>query len=211
MINNFKKYKQLSGQFDGRRSIRLKGYDYSQVGMYFITICAKDRHNLFGEIKNEEMILNELGKYVNEFWCRITEHFVNIDLDEYIVMPNHLHGIIFINDCWGAVSAPIITVSDISLSSKGGETPPLQPTLGQIIGYYKYQSTKQLNEMNKTVGKSVWQRNYYEHIIRNEQSLDKIRNYICNNPGNWQTDIENPQTYQKFNNQQIRNYYKNLF
>ena len=137
-----------------RRSIRLKGYDYSQSGLYFITICVQNRHCLFGEIENDEMILNEYGKIAATEWINTESIRDNIRLHEYIIMPNHIHGIIEIidrkGDCRGELQ--------------------FAPT---IIKSLKYK---------------IWQRNYYEHIIRNEKSYQRISEYIITNPQKWDID-----------------------
>ena len=169
-----------------RRSIRLKDYDYSQAGAYFVTICAKDKKYLFGNIISDKMELSEIGKIINRFWIEIPNHFSNVHLDEYIIMPNHLHGIVMIDiNCRGGVTPPHI---------KGRGTLPLQQKrpLGHIIGYFKYQSTKYINKIYGLPGRAIWQRNYYEHIIRNENELNHIREYILYNPLQWQFDRENP-------------------
>ncbi len=126
----------------------------------------------------------------------ISRHFGNVQLYEFVVMPNHLHGIVVITanhnefTCRGEVTSPVGR-------EMGGETPPLQkpkPTLGKIVAYYKYQTAKLINQFCRTPGLPVWQRNYYEHVIRSEKSLNKIRQYIMDNPLNWHLDIENPAT-----------------
>lgn len=172
-----------------RRSVRLKGYDYSQAGAYFVTIVTWQREFLFGSIVNGEMRLNERGKIVDECWHEIPNHFDNVELGAFIVMPNHVHGIIVIVERRGAVTAP----DDKNL---GGETPPLRtfnPTLGQIVAYFKYQSTKEMNiSANTGVVTTFWQRNYYEHIIRDEKDLKNKSEYIQANPILWEQDDENP-------------------
>lgn len=169
-----------------RRSIRLKGYDYSQAGVYFVTICTKNRDHYLGNIARDKMGLSRIGRIIGQFWIAIPDHFNNAHLDEYIIMPNHLHGIITIDlNCRGEVSSPKI---------QGRGTLPLQEkrSLGDIIGYFKYQSTKYVNEILQSPGKTIWQRNYYEHVIRNEDELNRIREYIQINPLKWQFDRENP-------------------
>ncbi|MFO0793399.1 MAG: transposase [Candidatus Brocadiaceae bacterium] len=159
-----------------RRSIRLKGYDYSRAGAYYVTICTQDRKCFLGNVGDEIVELSPIGKIVDGFWLEIPKHFQNVRLDAFVVMPNHIHGIIFIDD-----------------NCRGGVTPPLRrPTLGQIVAYYKYQTSKIINQMHNTIGMSVWQRNYYEHVIRDENELNKIRQYIINNPLQWEFDKENP-------------------
>lgn len=138
------------------------------------------------------MDLSTIGKIINQFWIEIPNRFENIELDEYVIMPNHLHGIIMVDiNCGGEVSSPH---RDTPAYSKGRETLPLQRKrpLGHIIGYFKYQSTKHVNKVRESPGKTIWQRNYYEHVLRNEDELNRIREYILNNPLQWQFDRENP-------------------
>ena len=184
-----------------RRSIRLKGYDYSQEGAYYVTIVTWQREFLFGEIANQEMILSPYGEIVQKWWEEIPVHFSNVETGAFVVMPNHVHGIIYILDGRGAVSAPddnIIKNTQGWEIPKGHNAPPLQvfngtPTLGQIIAYFKYQATKEMNKVENagTVTK-FWQRNYYEHIIRNETDLQNKTDYIESNPLLWDEDDENP-------------------
>ncbi len=163
-----------------RGSIRLRGYDYSQQGAYFVTICAQNGECLFGEVVDGKMQLNECGNIVQEFWNRITMRFSNVRVDVHIVMPNHIHGIIVIAD-----------------KCRGGVSPPQKKrTLGQIVAYFKYQSTKEIlntPQCGCSTGTTIWQRNYYEHIIRNQEDLNQIRQYIMKNPLKWELDSENPQ------------------
>jgi REP element-mobilizing transposase RayT len=163
-----------------RRSIRLKGYDYSQPGGYFITIVTRDRACLFGEVVDGEMRLNDVGHMVHQQWADLPNRFPNIDLDAFIVMPNHIHGVIVITD------APTV--------GAGSPRPyTSRATLGQVVAYFKYQSTKRINAAGGTPGVRLWQRNYYEHIIRSEDSLNRIRQYIADNPARWAFDRENPE------------------
>jgi REP element-mobilizing transposase RayT len=182
-----------------RRSIRLKGYDYSQAGMYFITICCQDRICRFGQIVKTgddgrpEMILNEYGHIAFNEWLKTTEIRNNIELGEFVIMPNHIHGIIRIT-CRGESHSPI--ENNVLHSPKGecntnrGEcnTPLRSPsqTIGAIVRGYKSSVTKQLGLLGFD-GK-LWQRNYHEYIIRNENSYLKISEYIKNNPLNWDID-----------------------
>lgn len=171
-----------------RRSIRLKEYDYSQAGGYFVTICTYGGECLLGNVINGEMRLSRYGEIVNKFWHKIAGHFPNVKTDMFVVMPNHMHGIIFITDeRRGGVSPP-------NQLHRGEETSPLpKRILGQIIAYFKYQTTKQVNQILNTEGTSLWQRNYYEHVIRNEDDLKQVREYIVNNPLKWELDSENPE------------------
>ena len=156
-----------------RRSIRLKNYDYSQSGYYFVTVCAQARECLFGDISSGKVILNEQGKIILNCWHNLPNHYNNIATDYFAIMPNHMHMII-------AVGA------GLSRLNTGREN--LAPTLGRIVAYFKYITTKQINELQNKGIKKIWQRNYYEHIIRDNSDLTHIREYIANNPGKWQED-----------------------
>ena len=188
-----------------RRSIRLKGYDYSSEGAYYVTIVTQGRECLFSEIIDGEMYLNEYGEIVQKWWNEIPIHFSILELGAFVIMPNHVHGIIFITtDRRGEAQnvSPcndpnnnIQDAYDDETNNLGGETPPLRkPTLGQIVAYFKYQSTKEMNriETDKAITK-FWQRNYYEHIIRNEKDLQNKTDYIQANPLLWDEDNDNPQ------------------
>jgi REP element-mobilizing transposase RayT len=194
-----------------RRSIRLQGYDYSQNGAYFVTLCTQNRECLFGEIVNGEMILNEYGKIVEQCWNDLPNHYDNIELDSYVIMPNHFHGIIIITDTVNNVdnvdnvgAIHELPLHELPLHESPIHELPLHKTpiqspqqrrkmlLPKIIGRFKMNSAKQINQIRNSSGVPVWQRNYYEHIIRNEKSLEDIRNYIINNPLEWYYDDYNP-------------------
>ncbi len=168
-----------------RHSLRLKDYDYSQEGAYFVTICTHSHKCIFGEIADDATRLNRFGNVVNKCWLEIPYHFPNMEIDAFVIMPNHFHGIVSIVDNRrGEVTSPI---------PKGAETAPLRKhTLGQVIAYFKYQTTKSINQIHKTPGNRLWQRNYYEHVIRNEDDLNDIRQYIIDNPVKWDMDENNP-------------------
>ena len=208
-----------------RRSIRLKGYDYSQAGLYFITICCFNRELLFGDVVNGEMVLNEYGTIACNEWLNTPNIRKNVELDVFVIMPNHLHGIIILNGR-GELHSPdnviteniitdnvitdnviteniitenvitenIITdnviTENIITDNKSGEcnSPLHGPSnnIGAIVRGYKSSVTKQLNLLN--IGCTVWQRNYHEHIIRNEKSYQTIAGYIVNNPSEWNDD-----------------------
>ena len=153
-----------------RRSIRLPGYDYAQAGAYFITIVCKDR-----ELQLEEPASRDA---VEQSWQWLAAQYTYVELDEYVVMPNHLHGIIVIEDSVGAVREPPLLRA--------------RKPLGRLIGAFKTVSTKRINRIKDTPGHAVWQRNYYEHIIRSEAELSRIRQYISENPARWSDDSENP-------------------
>jgi len=171
-----------------RQSIRLKGYDYTQPGMYFVTFCVRERVCELGEIRDGEMMFSLLGRVIFDFWGQVPVHFPGVEVDTFVVMPNHVHAIITIIDRRGDVSSP----KNLPLA-QGGETPPLQgATLGKIVAYYKYQTTVQINALRDNISTPFWQRGYYEHIVRNERELQNIRKYIRENPLKWEFDRDNP-------------------
>ena len=160
-----------------RHSIRLKKYDYSQSGLYFVTICTQNRECIFGNIINNNvgvgrdrpisMILNQYGKIIENVWESLPNHH-SVELDVFQIMPNHVHFILHI----------------VLGASRRAPT-----TLGFIVGMFKTECTKQINKLRNTPGQKIFQRNYYEHIIQNENELIKIRQYIKTNPLFWNQDI----------------------
>jgi len=177
-----------------RRSIRLPDFDYTRPGAYFVTICAHDRACLFGDVVDGMMRVNGFGEIVQQIWDAVPDHFPHVALDQFVIMPNHVHGIIVLNDD-DRVGAGSPRPNDIVRHEKtGGETPPLhRPLLGQVVGYFKYQSTKRINLLRHAPAQPVWQRNYYEHVIRNDRDLAAIRDYIAGNPARWPDDDNNPE------------------
>ena len=196
-----------------RKSIRLKGYDYSQEGFYFITICCEGRLCRFGNIENGEMKLNEFGTIAFDSWTKTPQLRPNVALGAFVIMPNHMHGIIHLlgrgelhspnelpNDIRGECTSPNELPHDIGGECnspnelpndiRGECNSPLprgpSQTIGAIVRGYKSSVTKQLGLMG--FEEKLWQRNYYEHIIRNEQSYNTISNYIINNVAKWQAD-----------------------
>jgi len=163
-----------------RHSIRLRGYDYSQAGLYFATVCVQNRECLFGKIIDGEMIFNEYGQFATQCLLEIPQHFPNAVLHEFIIMPNHIHCIIELTKNNGG-TAPPVGAKNLSPLPSQRLTPGTSRTIGSIIRGFKIGVTKQ-------IGYSIWQRNYYEHIIRNEQSYTRIADYIINNPANWEKD-----------------------
>jgi REP element-mobilizing transposase RayT len=169
----------------GRRSIRLPEYDYSRGGAYYITICTQYRKCLFGKIRNGKIALSEYGRIIDNWWQRIPERYGVVALDEYVIMPNHMHAIIVVGgDVYNGVGA----IHELPLRIKRRVM-----ILPKIIGYFKMNSAKQINQICNTTGQTVWQRNYWEHVIRNDKSLNKIREYIRDNPWHWAADDENPE------------------
>ena len=178
-----------------RHSIRLRGYDYSQAGAYFITICMQQHQCLFGDVVNAEMDLNDLGMIANECWLAIPEHFPNVELDAYVVMPNHVHGIVVIMDDVGAaVGATHASPLHASPLQTNGPKPN---SLGAIIGSYKSAVSKQINELRGSEGAKIWQCNYHDHIIRHEREWNAIAKYIYANPASWNADIDHPSKFKK--------------
>lgn len=173
-----------------RRSIRLKGYDYTQNGAYFITICTYNRLPMFGEIVEDGMRLNQHGKIVVSCWDEIPQHYPNVELDVFVVMPNHVHGIVIITT---PHDKPNLPVEAQYIAPLRGATPNnVAPnSLGSIVRSFKGAVTRNINRLPNASNNPIWQRNYYEHIIRNEASLDVIRNYVVNNPAKWAEDSLN--------------------
>lgn len=157
--------------FPRRRNPRLCGYDYSSEGLYFVTICTHRRQPLFGEIIGDTMHLNQAGKAVEEIWDRMFRSAEGFNT--WIVMPNHLHAIVAITN-----------------ADDPGTTPKRKP-LGRLVAAFKASSRKRINEIRQRPGNEVWQRNFYEHIIRSERSFKRIAAYIHENPMRWEEDPEN--------------------
>jgi len=186
-----------------RRATRLRGYDYGQTGGYFVTICVQDQKCLLGKIIDGRLQLNEIEKIVVECWNRIPQHFFSAELDICVVMPNHIHGIIILN----VVGARLPRPPTHSQPNRRDEAPssPLpnrrgevaSPTLGQVVAYFKYQSTKSINQYRDMPGTRVWQRNYYDHVIRDDIDLQRIRQYITDNPMQWKLDQLHPNNFSK--------------
>ena len=202
-----------------RRSVRLRQYDYAQAGAYFVTICVQGRECLLGEVVGAAVALSAYGQIADDWWNDLPRRFPNLDLDGWVVMPNHMHGIIVLGE-------PVAQTTDGKpLTMEGGETPPLpaarptvrvvgretpplpaarpvvgagsprpgrRPTLGQVVAYFKYQSTKSINQARGRPGDRFWQRSYYDHVIRDDTSLDRLRNYVAENPLRWELDQLHP-------------------
>ena len=202
-----------------RRSIRLKGYDYSRSGAYFVTIVVRNRRCLFGDVDGNDMRLNEAGDMVAAVWNSMTLRFADIDLDGFVVMPNHIHGIIVLThgetpsvgaplvgahgivNAHGIVGAPIPDRDTGEIGAIGANVgigaPRGAPTIGDIVGAYKSLTTVHYtrgvtNDGWRPFAGLLWQRNYYEHIIRDDAALNRIRQYIMENPARWAEDTENP-------------------
>jgi putative transposase len=178
-----------------RRSIRLIGYDYSQAGVHFVTICTYQRKCLFGEIVDRQMIENSWGKVAKRCLESVGHHFPQVILDEHVIMPNHVHAIISIVNISDVDKSkdrfPHQRINHVAPVGAQHAAPISKPTnvvpgsLGAVIRSFKSAVTKELSPLRQNVAEPLWQRNYYEHIIRSEISLRRIRRYILNNPENW--------------------------
>lgn len=168
-----------------RQSIRLKGYDYSQDGLYFITLCTFDRKCFFGYIENSKMILNAAGNIAEQCWTDIPNHFPQVILHDYVIMPNHIHGIV---EIVGANQYSPAIAKNISPEAAKNISPLRGPsqTIGSVVRGFKIGVTKWMRQ--NTDIQNIWQRNYYEHIIRDHNSFKNISNYIINNPSKWEQD-----------------------
>jgi REP element-mobilizing transposase RayT len=165
-----------------RRTIRLPGWDYAADGAYFVTVCSNFRTELFGEIVGGRMRLNAAGDVAARIWRWLPEQHSYVVLDEWCLMPNHLHGILTLTGRGGSRTAPTCDVA----------APVRRKTVGRLIGAFKTVSTKHINQLHNTLGAVIWQRNFWEHIVRDVAELDRIRDYIRQNPTNWPADPLNP-------------------
>ena len=187
-----------------KNSLRLQGYYYSQLGAYFVTVVTHQRECLFGEIVGEEMCLNKFGEIVQWEWQRLSKQLDYIELGTFVVMPNHFHGIVIIQDV-GATRLDIdpissdkkISVSNGQFGEKkiGSPLPakgPAPNSLSAIIGQFKSRVTKRIHKADKFSPERIWQRGFHDRIIRNEKEWENIHLYIEANPANWEDDTENP-------------------
>ncbi len=172
-----------------RKANRLKDYDYSKDGYYFVTICTQDREEYFGTIDNEDMILNDAGKMVLKIWNQIPIFYKGIEIDIFQIMPNHIHGIIIINHTSNIVQIdPSVCPQTVDACSS--------LSLSDITQRFKTMTTKQYTDGVKQKGwksynKKLWQRSFYDHILRDNESLNNVRKYITENPLKWDSDENN--------------------
>jgi len=176
-----------------RRSVRLKGFDYASAGAFFVTVGVQKRECLWGDVRDGEMCLSDAGRMILDVWESLPERFPFVSLDVFVVMPNHVHGIIICNDTGvGAGLVPALHAPQIEGRPQG-----IAPTLGDVVGAFKSLTTHRYISGVKNHGwpafdKRLWQRNYYERILRDEDELKAIREYIVHNPLGWAQDQENP-------------------
>lgn len=179
-----------------RRSIRLRAYDYTQAGAYFVTICTHGRECLLGNVVDGSVQLSTLGCIVERAWRSLARDFANMAPDAFVVMPNHLHGIVVITQGRGEASSseklptPERDASPLRRPARPAGT--VAGSLGAMVQNFKSMSTRRINTLRGTPGVPVWQRNYYERVIRSEEELSRVRQYITQNPTRWATDEENP-------------------
>ncbi len=192
-----------------RRSIRLQGYDYSSPGYYFVTVCTQGLRSRYGVVVDDGMRLNDAGRMVEHWWQSLAEKFVHVDLDEHVTMPNHFHGIIVIVD--SRRGAPMCAPSRGRSDAVG--LPEKRVPLGEIVQWFKTMTTNEFIRGVKESGwprfdRKLWQRDYFEHVIRDEKSLNNIRRYIRANPLMWPFDRDNPESVQPDGAQRLHLAYK---
>ena len=196
-------FQNRSERFRGKYRIeiaRLKNWDYGSSGYYFVTICVKNGECVFGNVDDNKMILSEIGKIAEKFWLEIPAHFPFVKLDEFIIMPNHIHGIIIIDNHRDVACNVSTTTSNNKIMSI---ISPKRGSLSTVIRSYKSNCTKTINKTQNNIY-FQWQLRFYDHIIRDEKSLNSIRNYIINNPLNWDKDEENQARKKNWNRQTSR-------
>jgi len=195
----------------GRRSIRLKGWDYASPGWYFVTICVQNRECMFGHIANNKIFLTDAGRMIEKIWLNIHEKYLGIALDEFVIMPNHIHGIVGLYVGAGPCACPSASMDAINHQGRGRASarrtaygsPRTENRLSlpDLIRQFKTMTAKRYSEGVIQCNwpefhKRLWQRNYYEHIIRSDKELDQTRQYVRDNPAAWPLDDENPERRQ---------------
>jgi REP element-mobilizing transposase RayT len=171
-----------------RRSIRLKGYDYAQPGAYYVTICTAGRLCIFGEVAADAVQLSPIGSIVEATWKELPQHYPFVELDSFVVMPNHVHGVLFLLD-EPSFEGYVVGAGLRPARKVAGQ---VRHSLSEVVRAFKTFSARRINAARGARGASVWQRNYYERIVRDEKELERIREYIDNNPAQWEADGEHP-------------------
>ena len=194
-----------SSTYPSRRSLRLRTYDYAQAGAYFVTICTEGRVNRFGHIRDGTMLLNPLGQLVADTWAGLDERF-GVGIDAFVVMPNHLHGVLvhsgrarssvspgsFASTHGEPAPSGVLAGKD-NVATPGGSGLSLSEVVRRFKTYTANQARRVGDHEHQLAGVELWQRNFYERVIRNDRELDAIREYIANNPLQWHLDRENPE------------------
>ncbi len=173
-----------------RRSIRLKGYEYSQPGAYFVTVCVYLRSCLLGEVLEGEMRLNKSGHIVEACWNDSPDHYAHVQLDAFVIMPNHVHGVIVLTDDGGTDRVNV--GAGFKPAPTGPQGTAKRHGLPEIVRAFKTFSSRWINEWRRMFGAPVWQRNYYEHVIRGDAELNGIREYVYSDPARWIEDRYHP-------------------
>ena len=191
--------------FSFRKSMRLRQFDYTRAGAYFVTICTRNWACLFGHIENDVMQLNEVGRVAHKLWEEIPTHFPQVELDTWVIMPNHVHGIVILGSPGNGGAPPgshsagdiFAAPTAVSPSARGVSALPERSgprcrSIGAVVGSYKSAVTKEVRNFRRGSDGSIWHRNYFDHVIRNEVAMDGIRRYIEENPARWPKDPKNP-------------------
>jgi putative transposase len=179
--------KSLNDIFPRRKSLRLAGYDYKQQGVYFVTLCTRDKLCLFGQISDGTMRLNQYGQNAESVWQELPLQYPDINNSIFIVMPNHIHGLISLQE-----------IKRAGFEKSWEKPAPTRPfTLSEIVRAFKTYSSRKINQLRHTPGVHIWQRGYYEHIIQSENEYNQIGEYILFNPAKWELDRENPNANRK--------------
>jgi putative transposase len=181
-----------------RHSLRLKGYDYTRAGAYFVTVCTQDKTCLFGDVLDGCMCLNDAGRMLAVLWNDIPARFADVELDTFVVMPNHVHGIIVLPVAADRAATRAAPTAGKAVPNDAGAAFVVAPALSDVVAAFKSATTVHYIRGVKTKARPafrqrLWQRNYYERVVRDEKELDRIRRYIDENPARWALDDENPE------------------